>query len=191
MTSGQKGATASVLREACRISTIAPAPYTNKESPLQFTNPVNRMAAQAHPFTRAAVAENQQELAAQGRATTLAPIVKNAGMVTTTIEEEQAVQGPPVSGVRVSGSRKRRWGINEPQPSLPEPRWGGPAVAQKRARREAQLAESASVKVGRKKCCVLVKLLSDKRAPTKQQHSFLPLFSPIYPAKNSITKYEK
>jgi len=187
VTSGQKGATASVLREACRISTIAPAPYTNKESPLQFTNPVNRMAAQAHPLNSSG-----------GRKPARTGCAKTSNIASADDKERrngynnhQRGARSPVSGVRVSGSRKRRWGINEPQPSLPEPRWGGPAVAQKRARREAQLAESASVKVGRKKCCVLVKLLSDKRAPTKQQHSFLPLFSPIYPAKNSITKYEK
>ena len=76
----------------------------------------------------------------------------NAGMVRTTIEEEQAAQEPPVSSVRVSHSRKRRWGINEPQQSdepivLQEPRSGGAAAAQKRARRETQLAESASIQV--------------------------------------------
>jgi len=73
--------------------------------------------AQAHQSTQWAVAENQQELVAQRRATTQAPIIKNAGMVRTTIEEEQAAQEPPVSSVRVSHSRKRRWGINEPQQS--------------------------------------------------------------------------
>ena len=92
---------------------------------ITITNPVNIMA-QAHQSAQSAVAENQQELVAQRRATMQAPIIKNAGMVRT-IEEEQAAQEPPVSSVRVSRSGKRRWGINEPQQSdeplaLQEPR---------------------------------------------------------------------
>ena len=80
------------------------------------------------------------------------PVTKDAEEATATIEEKQAVQEPPVSDARVSGSRKRKWGINEPQQSdellaVLLPRSGGAAAAQKRTRQETQLAESASIQV--------------------------------------------
>jgi len=111
--------------------------------------------APARRSTRMAVTKNQQELVAQNSATGAikqALVAKNAEEVTATIEEEQAAQEHPVSNARVSRSRKRRWEIDESQQSdeplaFPEPRSQGTAVAQKRARRETQLAGSASIQV--------------------------------------------
>ena len=94
---------------------------------ITITNLVN-IIAQAHQSAQSAVVKNQQELVAQKWATTQVPIM-NAGMVRTTIEEEQAAQEPPVSSVRVSHSWKRRWGINEPQlsdePIVLQELWSG------------------------------------------------------------------
>jgi len=91
------------------------ARYTQrKESPLQFTNPINTMVL-THRSTRAAATENQQELVAQRQATKLAPVTKNAE-ATTTMEDKQAAQEPPVSNTGVSRSRKGGETMRNKQP---------------------------------------------------------------------------
>ena len=115
--------------------------------------------APARRSTRAAVTKNQQKLVvAQRRTTKLAPVPKNAE-ATTTIEEKQAAGELPASNTRVTRSRKRGWGVDEPL-AFPKPRSLGDAVAQKgpnsKTGRETELAESASIKVMLRKveCCL-------------------------------------
>src|SRR5947209_49505 len=114
--------------------------------------------APARRLTRAAVTKNQQKLVAQRRTTKLAPVPKNAE-ATRTIEEKQADGELPASNTRVTHSRKRGWGVDEPL-AFPRPPSLGTAVAQKgpnsKTGRETQLAESASIKVTlqKVKCCL-------------------------------------
>ena len=91
------------------------ARYTRKkESPLQFTNPINTMML-TRQSTRAVATKNQQKPVAQRQATELAPVTKNAEAATT-IEEEQAAQEPPVSNTGVSRSRKGGETMRNKQP---------------------------------------------------------------------------